>query len=89
MFRPGQHRQRSRIHFYVFQQQNCRKGDAITECVERSLLKCPDPTPANLVQGLLRAVRDSTPCTTSQSLSRSGSVGLILWLVVLSANFKL
>ena len=36
-------------------------------CVERSLTKCPDPTPANLVQGLLQAMRDVTPCTTSQA----------------------
>lgn len=61
----NQQRRRNRMHFYVFQQQNCRKGDAIMMCVERSLTKCPDPTPANLVQGLLQAMRDVTPCTTS------------------------
>lgn len=70
----SQPRQRSRIHFYVFQQQNCRKGDAIMSCVERSLLQCPDPTPANLVQAMLQAVRDVTTCTTSTAQSRPVSV---------------
>jgi len=61
---------RSRIHFYVFQQENCRKGDAIMSCVEESLLKCPDPTPANLVQALLEDVRAVTTCSTSSPVSR-------------------
>merc|ERR1712110_755926 len=46
-----------KMHFYVFQQENCRKGDAIMQCVETSLMKCPDPTPSNLVHGLLKAMK--------------------------------
>ena len=42
-------------------------------CVERSLVKCPDPTPANLVQALLQAMKDVTPCTTSQAGHQSRS----------------
>jgi len=58
-------RERPRMHFYVFQKENCRKGDAIIKCVETSLLKCDDPTPANLVDGLLHAMKASTPCPSS------------------------
>jgi len=69
-------RQTSRIHFYVFQQENCRKGDAIISCVEKSLLKCPDPTPANLVQALLEDVRAVTTCSATSPVYR------LEWLVV-------
>ena len=31
-----------------------RKGDSIIQCVEESLMGCKDPTPSNLVHGLLR-----------------------------------
>ena len=31
-----------------------RKGDAIIHCVETSLMQCKDPTPSNLIHGLLR-----------------------------------
>ena len=41
---------------------NLRKGDAIMQCVETSLMKCPDPTPSNLVHGLLKAMKAGTPC---------------------------
>jgi len=78
----NQHRRRNRIHFYVFQQQNCRKGDAIMMCVEQSLSKCPDPTPANLVQGLLQAMRDVTPCTTSQASQKFRPSSTVLAVTV-------
>jgi len=58
-----------KMHFYVFQQQNCRKGDAIMQCVESSLMKCPDPTPSNLVHGLLQAMKEGTPCALSSGRS--------------------
>jgi len=61
----------SKMHFYVFQKENCRKGDAIIRCVEASLMKCPDPTPANLVHGLLQAMKQETPCA-SEGWSASG-----------------
>jgi len=62
-------RERPRMHFYVFQKENCRKGDAIISCVETSLLKCKDPTPANLVDGLLHAMKAETPCPSSAPLT--------------------
>lgn len=90
MLRSGHHqRQRSRMHFYVFQQENCRKGDAIMECVEESLLQCPDPSPANLVHGLLRAIKDVTPCTTSAARHRSVSAVLLVLAVMVSGKYTL
>jgi len=61
-----------KMHFYVFQQENCRKGDAIMQCVETSLMKCPDPTPSNLVHGLLKAMKDGTPCARAAEGWHSG-----------------
>lgn len=64
-----------KMHFYVFQQENCRKGDAIIECVEASLMKCSDPTPSNLVNGLMQAMREDTPCATAAEGWHSGAPG--------------
>eukprot|EP00092_Neocalanus_flemingeri_P008139 GFUD01008779.1.p1 GENE.GFUD01008779.1~~GFUD01008779.1.p1 ORF type:complete len:296 (-),score=89.30 GFUD01008779.1:1195-2082(-) len=61
-----------KMHFYVFQQDNCRKGDAIMQCVESSLMKCDDPTPSNLVHGLLNAMKDGTPCARAAQGWHSG-----------------
>jgi len=62
----------NKMHFYVFQQSNCRKGDAIMQCVETSLMKCEDPTPSNLVHGLLKAMKDGTPCARAAEGWHSG-----------------
>ncbi len=35
----------------------CRKGEAIRHCVEKSLLKCNDPTPSNVVNSMLGAMK--------------------------------
>jgi len=77
----------SRIHFYVFQQENCRKGDAIINCVEESLMQCDDPTPSNLVHGLLRSMKEQTPCAASAQSWQSGPLSplLLLLLVLLLA----
>merc|ERR1719336_421206 len=75
-FAPKYHRRKNinELHFYIFQQENCRKGDAIIDCVEKSLLKCDDPTPSNLLHGLLKSMRDVTPCTTSSGFSINISI---------------
>jgi len=64
-----------RMHFYVFQKENCAKGEAIMRCVEDSLLHCQDPTPSNLVHGLLKSIKDVTPCarTVNHAASIFGS----------------
>jgi len=69
-FAPKYHRRKNinELHFYVFQQENCRKGDAIIDCVEKSLLTCDDPTPSNLLHGLLTSMRSVTPCSTSAAV---------------------
>merc|ERR1712001_332720 len=73
-----------KMHFYVFQQENCRKGDAIMQCVETSLMKCPDPTPSNLVPGLLKAMKEGTPCgAAAQSWHTGGSDHLRLGITAL------
>jgi len=81
------HRRRNpnKMHFYVFQQENCRKVDAIIKCVEESLVDCSDPTPSELLSGLLTTMRNATPCTASGSetfiLSRLvPCLCLIVWL---------
>lgn len=60
------------VHLVVFDEQNCRKGDALMKCVEDSLWsgekganKCEDPTPSNLVHGMMQSIRDVTPCGTA------------------------
>lgn len=91
------HRRRSHnsMHFYVFQKENCRKGDAIIECVEKSLLKCSDPTPSNLLHGLLQSMREVTPCSVNAApstyacfLSRfvPSLVLIVVWFGMLSEN---
>jgi len=67
----------SKMHFYVFQQENCRKGDSIIQCVEESLMGCKDPTPSNLVHGLLRSMKEETPCARAAEGWRSGAVTLL------------
>jgi len=62
----------SKMHFYVFQQENCRKGDAIMQCVEESLMHCEDPAPSNLVHSLLRSMKEETPCSTAAQGWHSG-----------------
>lgn len=78
----------SGMHFYVFQQENCRKGDGIMQCVERSLMQCPDPTPSNLVHGLLRSMREQTPCAGVAQGWHSGSLSspLLALLLLLSCQ---
>ena len=50
------------IHLIVFSRENCRKGASIRHCVEKSLLKCSDPTPSNVVNSLLLSMQKATPC---------------------------
>jgi len=85
-----------KMHFYVFQQDNCRKGDAIMQCVETSLMKCADPTPSNLVHGLLKAMKDGTPCARAAqgwhsgfSESQTRTQLLLAVLVMASVNLSL
>lgn len=59
--------QYSNIHLIVFSAENCRKGEAIRVCVEKSLLKCPDPTPSNVVNSLLLSMQNATPCKGSSA----------------------
>ena len=42
------------------------------QCVETSLMKCEDPTPSNLVHGLLKAMKDGTPCARAAEGWHSG-----------------
>jgi len=72
-----------KMHFYVFQQENCRKGDAIMQCVETSLMKCEDPTPSNLVHGLLKAMKDGTPCGAAAQGWHSGATSTSLAALLL------
>ena len=42
------------------------------QCVESSLMKCDNPTPSNLVHGLLNAMKDGTPCARADQGWHSG-----------------
>lgn len=57
-------------------------------CVEKELLKCPDPTPANVVNSLLLALLESTPCdnlsTFSAAQSNKPSMISIISVTILS-----
>lgn len=46
----------------VFNQENCRRGDHLRNCVEQELLKCEDPTPSNVINAMFIAMWNSTPC---------------------------
>lgn len=85
VFQVGDKASSSGMHFYVFQQENCRKGDAIMQCVEQSLMQCPDPTPSNLVHGLLRSMREQTPCAGVAQSWHSGSLSPFLALLLLAS----
>lgn len=48
--------------FIVFDEKTCSRGKALMTCVEESLLDGCDPTPSNMVNSMLEAVRQSSPC---------------------------
>ena len=60
-----------------------RKGEAIRVCVEKSLLKCKDPTPSNVVNSLLLSMQNATPCKglsasyTAGTAAASASISLL------------
>ena len=57
-----------RVYIYYLHYLHGRKGDAIIRCVEETLLsRCEDPTPSNLLHGLLTAMRTATPCSAVSS----------------------
>jgi len=76
-------REHSNIHLMIFSHENCRKGEAIRVCVEKSLLKCKDPTPSNVVNSLLLSMQNATPCKglsasyTAGTAAASASISLL------------
>jgi len=77
----------NRMHFYVFQRENCVKGEAIIKCVEDSLLHCQDPTPSNLVHGLLKSMKEVTPCAGSVNHAASNFYNIYPYLFFLISIF--
>lgn len=61
------------------------------QCVETSLMKCPDPTPSNLVHGLLKAMKEGTPCARAAQGWHSGaaSTTTLLLAVLLVTSLPL
>ena len=53
----------------------CRKGEAIRNCVEKSLLSCNDPTPSNVVNSLLLSMRNATPCKSLTASYTAAATG--------------
>ena len=53
------------------------------QCVETSLMKCEDPTPSNLVHGLLKAMKDGTPCGAAAQGWHSGATSTSLAALLL------
>eukprot|EP00095_Tigriopus_kingsejongensis_P009200 maker-scaffold299_size217019-snap-gene-1.32 protein:Tk09200 transcript:maker-scaffold299_size217019-snap-gene-1.32-mRNA-1 annotation:"27 kda hemolymph" len=66
-------RSKSNLNWVLFDAQNCRKGEVIRHCVETELLKCDDPTPSNVVNSMMLAMRNATPCRRMSSRYASSS----------------
>ncbi|KAJ0179737.1 hypothetical protein K1T71_004328 [Dendrolimus kikuchii] len=45
--------------------EKCAKFDELTTCVVNSLEKCDTPTPANMVESLLKYMRKGSPCNST------------------------
>lgn len=50
----------------------------VKECMVESLKNCHDPTPANVVEGLINAMIKRTPCYKSSAIVHSLSTVVIL-----------
>ncbi|XP_031641080.1 27 kDa hemolymph protein-like [Contarinia nasturtii] len=61
----------------VMGQEQCNDMDSLQGCVVKSLEKCQESTPANLVESMFKFVRNETPCgnMTSQRASESQLTG--------------
>ena len=52
-------------------------------CVVDSLKKCSDPTPANVIEGLIDSMIKKTPCFVSSSGSNLLTNSSLCWMLVL------
>jgi len=75
----------------------CSRAESVRRCVETELLKCPDPTPANVVNSMQLAMRAATPCgrddphtvvTSRMSSSSAKNVASFLALAASSALLR-
>lgn len=60
---------------------NNRLENKMKACVIDSLKTCSDPTPANVIEGLIDSMIKRTPCYTSEANLLSQSF-LLFWLTV-------
>jgi len=56
------------VDLLTFDRDKCRKFDATRKCVDLSLKGCDDPTPADIINSMLMAVRKATPCQQASSM---------------------
>lgn len=67
-----------------FDEKNCHLEMKVKECFVASLKDCHDPTPANVVEGLINAMIRKTPCYKSIAGMTSVPAPLLLISVLLS-----
>jgi len=74
----------------IFHEDNCSLEDKMKFCVVEPLKTCSDPTPANVVEGLIDSMLKKTPCYKAGSLRTSVSSSLTLFtgaFILISSRF--
>jgi len=70
----------------IYNHQNCRVETNLKTCIVNALKNCSDPTPSNIIEGLIDSFTKETPCYIKSGAS---SVSLItysfaVWLSIIS-----
>uniref|UniRef100_A0A1B6MAC1 27 kDa hemolymph protein n=1 Tax=Graphocephala atropunctata TaxID=36148 RepID=A0A1B6MAC1_9HEMI len=78
---------------FRLEEEECKDLSKLQKCVIKSLEKCSEPTPANIVDSLIKFVRKMTPCQQFEPLTKSGaglaavnSLTLVLSMFVVLAS---
>lgn len=64
----------------IFNDKNCKLESKMKACVIDSLKRCSDPTPANVIEGLIDSMIKKTPCYKSGSILFVSSTSF-LWIM--------
>ena len=71
---PPDEEDKTRLHELIaFDATSCGRAEAVRRCVEGRLLECDDPTPSNVINSMVLAARDATPCKKFQFRTSSAS----------------
>lgn len=84
--------------YFVTLSQMCRRSEMtkLQMCIVKSLEKCSESTPANLVESMFKFVRNETPCvnitvksTTKSGASSLASSGVLAVLAIVATRLRL